>query len=94
MNPTASFEYKGAADIIKDPADFDAIEVHGVRDACVDPPGTHFEVDDENPESYSVYLHRNAGGVECVGDFGNRRAAMDYARELHREHRWRITHRV
>jgi len=53
-----------------------SIEVHGVRDVS-DPVtretrGTEVEVDDLNPEFYSVYLRESveAGGcVYCIGDF-------------------------
>lgn len=54
--------------------EFDAFEVHGVvtKEACC-------EVDDANPEFYSVYAHLREGGVECVGDFSNLNAARGYA---------------
>lgn len=76
---------------------YDALEVHGVRDlhAPGDPDGTCCEVDDENPQFYSVYVHikhdRNAGGVECVGDFGVHALALAYANELAQRYRWPVT---
>ncbi len=50
--------------IAGNPASYDAIEVHGVRNinAPDESKETHYEVDDENPELYSVYLHCVGGG--------------------------------
>ena len=64
--------------------EFDALEVHGVRNVRT-PAGENVgirEVDDVNPELFSVYVHFRAGGVECVGDHGTLHLALKYAREL------------
>lgn len=74
-----------AESIIRDQAcNYDAIEIHGARD--VGDPGrpdsTSCEVDDEDPQFFSVYVHLKEGGVECVGDHETRELAKDYASEL------------
>lgn len=83
------------ADAIIDgnPSAYDAIEVHGVRNISEpnDPNGTCFEVDNENPELYSVYLHLVVGGVECVGDFSTHEKALVYADELASAHSWEVS---
>lgn len=72
---------------------YDTIEIHGVRDLNPpdDPAGTHFEIDDDNPELYSVYLHCVDGGIECVGDFSKHSMAMEYAGELSVRYQWPIS---
>lgn len=55
-------------------AAFDALEIHGVRDLAPalgrDADGsTWCEVDDQNPQFFSVYAHLAEGGVECLEDF-------------------------
>lgn len=79
--------------IAGDPSQYDAIEVHGVRNINDpdDPDGTHYEVDDEDPELYSAYLHCVGGGIECVGDFSSHSLAMGYAHELSAQYQWRIS---
>lgn len=73
------------------PKNFDAIEVHGVADLGPDGHGgTLCEMDDENPQFYSVYLHLTGGGVDCVGDFSDFADANDYARELGDLYHWPI----
>lgn len=70
---------------------YDGIEVHGVRDLHTglnDTEGTCYEIDNDNPELYSVYLHCVAGGVECVGDFSVLLNAEEYARELNSLYSW------
>lgn len=71
---------------------YDAVEVHGVRNINDpnDSDKTHYEVDDENPELYSVYLHCVSGGTECVGDFTTHERALTYANELSVMHSWRV----
>lgn len=80
--------------IAGNPSNFDAIEVHGVRNIndADDPDGTHYEVDDENPELYSVYLHCIEGGIECVGDFSSNALAEEYASELSVLYSWKVLH--
>lgn len=87
-------EWGGYAEtIITNPADFDALEVHGVRDLnqYADGEGTQCEVDDDNPEFFSVYAHLVQGGVECVGDFETWDEAVTYGKQLGKEHGWVIT---
>jgi len=82
-----------ANDIINGrPELYDAIEIHGVRNAhnADDADGTCFEVDDENPEQFSLYLHIVSGGVECVGDFSTRELANQYAEELSKQYKWKV----
>lgn len=71
---------------------YDLIEIHGVRDLHEpgDPAGTCCEVDDEDPQFFSVYLRLTGGGVECIGDFGTNDLARRYAREVGAQYGWRI----
>lgn len=80
--------------IAGNPSNYDAIEVHGVRNINDpdDPDGTHYEVDDENTELYSVYLHCIGGGIECVGDFSSNALAEEYASELSVLYSWKVLH--
>lgn len=79
-----------------EPANFDAIEIHGVRDFETGERGeTCCEVDDTNPQFYSVYIHNKPErfmGVECVGDFSDPADAIDYAIELAIKYNWPITY--
>lgn len=85
-----------------EPANFDAIEIHGVRDATpshLRHLGSCCEMDDEHPEFYSVYLHFRVGhptegGVDCVGDFTRHADAVAYAELLAESYGWPITHIV
>jgi hypothetical protein len=75
---------------------FNAIELHGVRDISPKdaPQGSICEVDDEDPDFYSVYLHlvpnESEGGLECVGNFGSLTRAQQYASELATQHGWPV----
>lgn len=77
---------------------YHGLEIHGVRDQNEpdDPMGTCCEVDDENPEFFSVYARYKPNQVNgcievlCVGDFSDYVMAKDYACELSRAHRWPI----
>lgn len=88
-----SIDERYAEDIIDGkPHLYDAIEIHGIRNAnnTDDADGTCFEVDDENPEQFSLYLHIVSGGVECVGDFSTRELANQYADELSKRFEWKV----
>jgi hypothetical protein len=65
-------------EVIDNPADFDAIEIQGVRNVGDDVA----EVDNDNPEFYSTYVHMKTGGVQCVGDHPTLEEAQAYAEEL------------
>ena len=71
---------------------YDALEVQGVRDinSPDDQGGSCCEVDNENPQFFSVYAHLKEGGVECVGDFATHILANAYATKLATKHRWPI----
>lgn len=71
---------------------YDAIEVHGVRDKLAGSgvDGTDFEIDNENPELFSVYVHAIEGGVDPVGDHSTYALAAEYARELSAEYQWAV----
>ncbi|EKD97764.1 MAG: hypothetical protein ACD_23C00750G0005 [uncultured bacterium] len=71
---------------------YDGIEIQGVRNLYDegDPQGTCIEVDAENPQFYSVYLHLKSGGCECVGDMGTQVLAQVYAGELSARYGWRV----
>lgn len=68
---------------------YDSLEVHGVRNFATGiEDGTHYEIDDNNPTSFSVYAHIKGGGVECVGDFTRYTDATKYGKELSSEYSW------
>ena len=73
-------------------AEYDAIEIQGVRDLNLpgDPQGTCCEVNNDRPQFYSVYVHWTEGGVECVGDMETLALAKEYADELSAQYRWPI----
>lgn len=79
--------------IAGNPSAYDAIEVHGVRNINDpnDSDETHYEIDDENPELYSVYLHCINSGTECVGDFSTHENALAYAKELSSMYSWEVS---
>lgn len=72
------------------PGEYDTIEIQGVRRYQTGADSYEYEVDNENPEAYSAYLHMKEGGVECVGDFTLRQHAVDYALELSKHYGWPI----
>ena len=74
--------------IIKDPNDYDAIEIRGVRDSIEHP--SCCEVDDSDPLFYSTYVHLKRGGLECVGDFNTAEAAREYANKLSHKYGWPV----
>lgn len=93
LKEPAEVNSKYAESIIQNQPDlYDAIELHGVRNINDDSSeeGTHFVVDDESPEQFSVYLHCKEGGLECVGDFTDYSKATAYAEELSQEYNWKI----
>lgn len=93
MSEPAVMDQRYARTIIGNhPDKFDAIEIQGVRDLneVNDPDGTCCEVDNENPQFFSTYLHLKAGGVECVGDFGTFELASDYAQRLSARFNWPV----
>lgn len=73
-------------------SDYNAIELHGVRNLNSEnaPEGTNCEVDDENPEFYSVYAHHIEDGIECIGDFGEYGLAAAYADEVSTKYGWPV----
>jgi len=82
-----------ANDVIKQRSiAYDGLEIHGVRD--VEPPGESnervVEVDNDNPQYFSVYVHLKNGGVDCVGDFGIYHFANGYASELAQQYGWTV----
>lgn len=83
MNPNMATKY--AKFIIRNPAEFQSIEIRGVSRICVDGE-IHWDMDDTNPEMFSVYARHNEGLCDCVGDFGQYEAALSYAEDLVSEH--------
>lgn len=78
-----------------EPDNFQAIEVHGVRNiGPLDDGTTCYEIDDHCPQSYSVYLYYKPepqrGGLDCVGDFSLYGDAVDYAIELSEKFGWPV----
>ncbi|WP_333986793.1 hypothetical protein [Burkholderia cepacia] len=72
------------------PDRFDAIEVHGVRQFpnATDPARSYCEIDSDNPQFFSVYLHCVEGGVMCCADLPTRPKALRYARAIARRYCW------
>ena len=74
------YNQKYAETIIKRPSLYEALEVHGVKDSYDE---THCEIDDENPQFYSVYIrYHDSPEVECIGDFASPIDANHYAKEI------------
>lgn len=71
---------------------YDALEVQGVRDllAGTSASETQYEVDNVDPQSFSVYAHIKDGGADAVGDFSTYQLAAGYARELSVQYALRI----
>ena len=69
----------------ENPELYDSIEIQGCKEAddCI-------EVDNENPEFFSVYLHCREGGVEAVGDFSLLSDARSYANKISSEYGWGV----
>lgn len=76
--------------IFNNPDQFDGVEVQGVRSYQTGADSFAYEVDNENPEAYSTYLHNKEGGVECCGDFTLREHAQQYASELAAQFGWQV----
>ncbi|WP_423378741.1 hypothetical protein [Burkholderia sp. LMG 32019] len=74
------------------PGQFDAVEIHGVRQFhdADDPSRTCCEVDDDDPEFFSVYLHCVSGGVACCADLPTHRKALRYAKAIARRYGWPV----
>lgn len=73
----------------REPERYDAIEVHGVRNQISDcGETTQYEVDNQFPKLFSVYVHVKDGGIECVGDFSLYQHAEQYAIELSMAYDW------
>lgn len=72
---------------------YDRLEVHGVRDqlAGTGNSETCFEVDNDNPQLFSVYAHMIEGGMDAVGDFSRYEHAEAYARELAAQYGWPVS---
>jgi hypothetical protein len=82
-----------AETIITNPADFDALEIQGVRDVAGEQgitEGTCYEVDNENPEFFSGCAHLVDGGVECIGDFTLLADAQGYAGVIASQYGWNV----
>ena len=72
------------------PALFDCIEIQGVANVDGEGPSGICEVDNDNPDYFSVYLHLVEGRVACVGDFSELVDAEAYADELSAKYGWDI----
>ncbi|WP_152988475.1 hypothetical protein [Janthinobacterium sp. Ant5-2-1] len=68
---------------------YDTLEVHGVRsyETGFD-DATHYEIDNLNPTTFSVYIRLKGEGVECVGDFTRYADAVQYGTELSAQYSW------
>lgn len=63
---------------------YDTLEIQGGRNLNEpdSPDGTCCEIDNINPEFFSVYARLKVGGIESVGDFANHQLASNYASTL------------
>ncbi len=92
MPVTAETKFGGYAEtIIKNPADYNALEIHGVSETFDGEGGESWEVADENPEFFSVYAHLVVGGIEPIGDFRTVVDAEAYTKEIGDKHGWEWT---
>ncbi|KFC72596.1 MULTISPECIES: hypothetical protein [Massilia] len=74
---------------------YDAVEVHGVRNfASGTDNGTCYEIDNITPTSFSVYVHLKEGGLDCVGDFGKYDDAVQYGAEVSAGYGWPVRNYV
>lgn len=71
---------------------YDALEIHGVCRISDPNNGADevFEIDDVNPDFYSVYVHVKEGGIDCVGDFQLAPDAEAYAQKLAQKYGWKV----
>lgn len=70
---------------------YEAVEVHGVRNfASTSDDSTCYEIDNESPMSYSVYVHLKVGGLDCVGDFSKYEDAAKYGKEIGSQYGWPV----
>lgn len=76
--------YKYDDTIIKNPTQYDALEVQGMREVYSDEnrEDTCYKLDNDNPQFYTVYVQIKEGGFECIGNFSERQDAIDYAYEV------------
>ncbi|MGK8203114.1 hypothetical protein ACRS8P_28105 [Burkholderia cenocepacia] len=92
--PAQPFKNKCYATEVIDgtPERFDAIEIQGVREEIdlIDPAKSCCEVDNQNPQFFSVYLHEVEGGVVCVADLATHELAVAYAEQLAGHYDWAI----
>lgn len=71
---------------------FDAVEIHGVRQSpdARNPARTCCEVDNDNPSFFSIYLHCVSGGVTCCADLPTHSAALLCANAIAGRYRWPV----
>lgn len=82
-----------AADVIKNqPEKFDHLEISGVRSSSqvIDGKQTRgVNVNNANPEFYSVYIRDKAEGMaHCIADFGTHAEAVAYGKPLAANYGW------
>jgi hypothetical protein len=76
--------------------DFNAIEIHGVRNVYGKENEEGAVRDNEHPDFFSVFLRYKEGnsqrgeGVQCAGDFSLRNDAINYASELKFKYDWPV----
>ncbi|WP_301771088.1 hypothetical protein [Burkholderia orbicola] len=90
-NPLPAIRYINRL-IRKAPVQFDAVEVHGVRQFPhpSDPARCYCEVDNGHPSFFSVYLHLVTGGVTCCADLPTHPVALHCAGAVARRHGWPV----
>lgn len=60
----------------------DNVEVNGIAFISDDFGDNEVEATDSDPDAWSVYFHRDTGGVSALYDFPTAKAANAYARTL------------
>jgi len=65
---------------------FDAIEIHGISP---DGNGAH-NIENGDPVYFSIFVRAIEGGIECVGDFGQPKHAIEKANLLADQYGWKV----
>ncbi len=76
-----------AEEVLSDITEVRSIEVHGVVEFGGTDGRLCCEVNDAEPETYSVYARLFDGSVTCIGDYPNPGEANEYAEDFGRRYK-------